>query len=195
MEKNESRKKMNNYQLGELFLKIVEIKRRIESGALNYKDTIDALQNVIENNGHIMAKVIKGVAEIRDLPHTVDLDEQPLEINGYMVVSHNGGGVFNFDDRAVTLFSEDIPKNGYQLKSLITNAFNGNMLDFLLNHQDLIPNDCREVYTCFLGTIYQDLQDDQPYIRAMYNYRDCYHSVLLPLDNDFDRCTPILLPA
>ncbi|MFA7377705.1 MAG: hypothetical protein WCZ15_02805 [Patescibacteria group bacterium] len=194
MEKNESRVKVNKYQLGELFLKIVEVKRRIESGALNYEETIEALQYVIENKGYIMAKTVKGVAELKYLPNIVDLNARPREFGGYMIGYHNGGGIFNFNNSKLVLFSENVPKNGFKLRKLKEMACNGNMLDFLLNHQELIPSACKEVYTCFLGTVYQDLQNDESFIRAMYYCNGRYHDSLLALDNDFDKSLPLLMP-
>lgn len=196
MEKqNESSKvKLSDFRLGGLFRKMDEIKRRIASGALDYDETMEALQFVIENKGFIMAKVARGVAELKDLPYMVSLEAQPKQLSGYIVSYHNGGGIFNFLSQGIDLFAPPSGmENGFKVKNTLDRPLNGNMLDFLLSHQDLIPQACRGKYTCFFGTIYRHIRDDEPYIRAMFYCDDRYQDMLIHLDSDFGEDMPILV--
>lgn len=195
MKRNESSTvKLSDYRLGGLFRKIDEIRRRIASGALDYDETMEALQLVVENKGYIMTKVVKGLAELTDIPYIVNLDAQPKTLTGYKASAHNGGGVFNFQHQSLDLFYPNPEReNGYKIRSALEGPLNANMLDFLLGHPELIPQECQGKYTCFFGTTYCSYRDDESFVRAIFYHQDRYQETLIPLDTDFGDEMPIMI--
>lgn len=103
------------------------------------------------------------------MKHVIDLNKQPLLVNSLeWVIDHKEGGLFEWDPKKVelALLEKQELRDGIDSYKIIEgladkNPFNANLLDYLLEHPDLIPKQweveltegwTREIF--FWGTIY-----------------------------------------
>ena len=112
----------------------------------------------------------------------VDCDADPLEIEGYTVISHKQIGLWKFNPCPAFYLSEiQKDKNnkthgtirGCELYQEITdkNVLNGNVLDFLLLHPGLIPKEWL-LPLPFWGSIYMENKTGQCFVRCLVHYLD-----------------------
>jgi hypothetical protein len=119
----------------------------------------------------------------------VDGNSEPLEFEGFTVVSHRKNGLWKWNPNTSFYLSEkQKDKNnethgtikGCQLYQEIAkqDVLNGNTLDFLLTHQTLIPRDWPFPLP-FWGTVYRRNSDGQCFVRCLVYYlSDSYGSKL-----------------
>jgi hypothetical protein len=95
--------------------------------------------------------------------HIVDLDADPFIPEGWSVEEHKKGGQFKYDPTEVELYLDEDQKNGKNIdgnklrKNLANqNVFNVNLLDFLLENPQLIPESWKGKAIFFWGTVYRD---------------------------------------
>jgi len=139
------------------------------------------------SEGNILAdvlKVIKGQAEIKMLEHLIDCDSVPFPSDGWSVEEHKKGGTFKFNPEKVSLYLSKKQKKGSiegnDLRKELANrqTLNANVLDYLLAHPELIPEEWKGKNIFFWGTIYRD-SDGSLYVRCL-SWRgskwgwDCY---------------------
>lgn len=96
--------------------------------------------------------------------HVIDLDADPhIPYEGWKVKEHRKGGQFTWDPVKLQLYlSEDQKDNKivgselccFELADKPT--LNANLLDYLLDHPDLIPEEWKGKAVFFWGTIYRD---------------------------------------
>lgn len=104
--------------------------------------------------------VIRGLGEVTITKHIIDCDADPIVPDGWEVVEHQEGGQFEWDSAKVALYLSDKQKSGViegnelrkELKS--QRVLNANVLDYLLAHPHLIPEEWRGKLVFFWGTIY-----------------------------------------
>jgi len=114
-------------------------------------------------------RVLLGQAEIKPVEHLIDLDAAPFVPEGWQVVEHKKGGQWKWDSNAVQLYLSDGQKDGKYVKGDKLReeikgkpVLNANVLDYLLAHPELIPEDWKKdekgntLFIHFWGIIYRD---------------------------------------
>lgn len=106
--------------------------------------------------------VLKGHAQIVKVKQVIDLDADPFVPDGWQVVEHQKQGEFEWDPAEVSLYLSNeqqgnIYIEGNKLREELKNqkVFNTNLLDYLLSHRELIPEEWKDKYILFWGTIYR----------------------------------------
>lgn len=116
------------------------------------------------SEGDILAnvlKVIKGQAEIKMIEPLIDCDTNPFIPDGWLVEEHKKGGLFKFDPAKISLYLSKKQKKGsiggHDLRKELSGkpVMNANVLDYLLAHPELIPEEWKGKYIFFWGTIYR----------------------------------------
>ena len=127
------------------------------------------------SEGDILAdvlKVIKGQAEIKIIERLIDCDSAPFIPNGWSVEEHKKSGFFKFDPAKISLYLSKKQKKGsiggHDLRKELSDkpVMNANILDYLLAHPELIPEEWKGKYIFFWGTIYR-LSDGGLYVRCL----------------------------
>lgn len=122
--------------------------------------------------GDLMARfrdVVRGYAQIATTEHVVDCDAKPFVPQGWKIEEHKKGGQVKLDLSKVRLHLSPNQINGKVIegnklrKELASEpVFNANVLDYLLAHPELIPEDWKRdeegnaCYIFFWGTVYRD---------------------------------------
>lgn len=115
--------------------------------------------------GNNLGKVrdyLRGIAEVKPVERLIDCDAKPFEPNGLTVESHKKDGKLVWDPEKVKLYFSrqqggEKCIEGNQLRKELEGkpVLNANVLDYLLAHQELIPEDWKGKYVFFWGTIYR----------------------------------------
>ena len=107
-------------------------------------------------------KVLRGYASIVVAKHVIDLDADPVVPDGWSVEAHRKDGQFTWDAAKVALFLAYGQQNGKyvegnKLRKELAEmpVFNVNLLDYLLKFPHLIPEEWKDKYIFFWGTIYR----------------------------------------
>ncbi len=94
--------------------------------------------------------------------YIIDTDKQPFIPEGLRIEKHIKGGKFEWNPAHVELYLSENQKNGNYitgnqlLKELKGKpVLNANVLDYLLAHPELIPEDWKGKYVFFWGTLYR----------------------------------------
>jgi hypothetical protein len=94
--------------------------------------------------------------------HLIDLDADPFVPNSWSVVEHQKGGQFKWDASTVSLCLSKKQQSskwieGHKLREELEGkpVFNANLLDYLLKHPRLIPEEWKGKYVFFWGTVYR----------------------------------------
>lgn len=128
-------------------------------------------------------KVMIGEAVITMVEHEIDLDTDPLIPERWTVLKgdHQKGGRIKWDAAKVNLY---LSKKQQQGKGVIGNSlykelsgrslYNANLLDYLLKNPHLVPDEWKDKYVFFWGTIYRDLGRN-PCVRYLYWNRGSWH--------------------
>lgn len=93
----------------------------------------------------------------------IDTDAPPkIPYSSWTVESHKGVGKIEWNPDKFKLYLSEKQKNGNWIKGFdlqkeleAQTPMNANVLDFLLEHQDLIPEDWKSQYVYFHGTVYR----------------------------------------
>lgn len=111
--------------------------------------------------------VVRGFAEIVPKQHVIDCDQDPFCPSGWKVESHQKSGRFTWDPTKVELHLSPNQQDGKvitgtKLQKELSGmpVLNANILDYLLAHPELIPEDWKGKYVNFWGTIYRDSDGD-----------------------------------
>ncbi len=109
-----------------------------------------------------LLQVQRGYAEIKTVGHVIDCEADPFVPKGWKVEEHQKkGGQFKWDASRVQLYLCDAQKKngieGNKLRKELASkkVLNANILDYLLAHPELIPEEWRDKYVFFWGTIYR----------------------------------------
>jgi hypothetical protein len=144
--------------------------------------------------------VLNGKAEISYPEHLIDCDVNPFIPNGWSVEEHKKGGMFKFNPEKISLYLSKKQKKGSiegnDLRKELANqpVLNANVLDYLLAHPELIPEEWKGKAVFFWGTIYRR-SDGRLSVRCLrwngseWNWRCCW------LGRDFDSGSPAALAS
>lgn len=135
----------------------------------------------------------------------VDLDADPLVPTGWKVEEHVKGGQFEWDPAKVALYLSEGQRNGKwiqgtQLRQELKakNPYNANLLDYLLAHPELIPEEWEErkseIPVSFWGTIYRD-PDGNLRVRYLHWSGGRWDWGFGWLDGDWSGPYPVAVPA
>ena len=120
-----------------------------------------------------LKSVVKGLAEIVVAKYIIDCDADRYLPDGWKVESHKKGGSLEWDSTKVRLHLSSNQQNGKciegnKLREELANesVLNANVLDFLLKHPELIPEEWKAKYVYFWGTIYR-ISDGSLYVRFL----------------------------
>jgi len=93
----------------------------------------------------------------------INCDSKPFVPPGFSVAEHQKGGQLEFDSQKVFLFLSENQKNGKSItasdlqKEIVgKKVLNADVLDYLLAHPKLIPEEWAGKCVLFMGTIYND---------------------------------------
>ena len=144
---------------------------------------------------------VRGIAEVVQREHIIDLDSPPFVPDGWKVEEHHRGGSFEWNPEKVSLFLTEEQQRGSYIRAHGLrkefegrNPFNANCLDYLLKHQELILEDWKWKQVFFWGTIYRDPRGHLC-VRCLswrdgrWRWRYCW------LDGDFSVNRPAAVPA
>jgi len=105
----------------------------------------------------------RGSANIIEEKHIIDCDADPFIPDGWTVVEHKKAGKLEWHLKKVALYLSERQKNcgriqGHALRQEIEGqpVMNACVLDFLLAHKELIPDEWEANNVLFWGTIYRD---------------------------------------
>ena len=105
--------------------------------------------------------ILYGKATIAYPEHLIDCDADPFVPEGWSVEKHIKSGSFQFDPTKISLYLSKKQKKGSivgnDLRTELADkpVLNANVLDYLLAHQELIPEEWKGKYIFFWGTIYR----------------------------------------
>lgn len=106
---------------------------------------------------------------IEQVKHIIDLDADPFVSEGWEVVEHVKGGQFEWDPAKISRYLSDEQQgdkliDGDKLREELKSqkVVNANLLDYLLAHQELIPEEWKNVFVFvfFWGTVYHNPAGD-----------------------------------
>lgn len=153
--------------------------------------------------GDILAqvrKVILGRAEIKPLLYLIDCDVAPYVLDGWKVEEHLKGGQYQWDPSKTQLYLSKKQKGGVvegnKLRQELAKqpVLNADVLDYLLQNPQLIPEDWKGKYVFFWGTVYRNSRGNL-YVRYLYWRGDEWRWVYNWLDNNFNNNNPAAVRA
>lgn len=113
------------------------------------------------------------LAEIKYPEHIIDCDADPFVPDGWQVEEHQKSGSFKWNPESVCFYLSKFQRKdevivGNKLRQELSGkpVLNANVLDYLMAHPHLIPEEWkkdehgRTSYIFFWGTIYRDRGDD-----------------------------------
>ncbi len=134
--------------------------------------------------GDLLARfrdVVRGYAQIAITKHVVDCDTKPFLPQGWKVEEHKKGGQLSLDMSKIRLHlspnqmnSKYIEGNRLHKELASQQVLNANVLDYLLAHPELIPEDWKRDadgntrYIFFWGTVYHRYSGDDLCVRYLY---------------------------
>ncbi|MDP3645911.1 MAG: hypothetical protein Q8R25_02390 [bacterium] len=157
---------------------------------------------IIDRHQHDQIKALAEAMVPQPKPeHLVDLDADPFIPNGWKVEEHQKGGQFKWDAAKIALYLSEPQKRGRGIEgNKLRNAlkgqpvFNANLLDYLLKNPHLIPEEWKDKYIFFWGTIYRG-SGGYLYVRYLYWYGGRWYWSNRWLDDDWDGLNPAALRA
>lgn len=145
--------------------------------------------------------VIRGKAEITYPQHLIDCDADPYIPSGWIVESHAKGGQLMFDRTKIKLYLSKAQEKGKAIegnklrKELVDQpVLNACVLDYLLAHLELIPDEWKDKAIFFWGTIYRSSVGN-PSVRFLAWHGGRWLWGVRRLDLDWDANGPAALLA
>ncbi|MFW0862079.1 MAG: hypothetical protein ACKKL6_00625 [Candidatus Komeilibacteria bacterium] len=136
-------------------------------------------------------RFLRGNVELTVKTHTIDCDADPFVPDGWKVEEHTKSRQFEWNTDKVELYLSDEQKKGFiegnKIRKLLKDkhALNANVLDYLLAHPELIPEEWKGKAICFWGTIYRN-SDGILCVRYLYWDGHRWHWCGDWLDDYFD---------
>jgi hypothetical protein len=113
-----------------------------------------------------LAEVLLPTKE-REEEHVIDCDADPFVPKGWKIEEHQKGGQFKWNSARMELSLDEGQQNGnvirgHELRKKLVGkpVLNANVLDYLLAHPHLIPEEWEGKTVLFWGTIYSDAFGD-----------------------------------
>jgi len=117
------------------------------------------------SEGDVLAdvrNVILGYSEIKPIENIINCDADPFLPSGWEIEEHKKSGKFVWNPSCVQLHLSPNQQNGkvivgHKLRTELAGkpVLNANVLDYLLVHPHLIPEEWKGKYVFFWGTIYR----------------------------------------
>lgn len=156
----------------------------------------------ILSEGDLLGKVLQvitGQAEIKMIEHFIDCDAGPFIPDGWIVEEHKKGGLWKWNPRIPLYLSKKQKKGsigGHDLLKELSDKpiLNANVLDYLLAHPELIPEEWKGKAIFFWGTIYRD-SDGHLRVRCLLWDGSRWDWHYFWLDNDFGSDNPAALAS
>ncbi len=133
--------------------------------------------------------------------HLIDLDADPFVPDGWQVEEHIKGGQMEWDPSKVVLYLDEKQKNGgvivgNKLRKKLNGkpVYNACLLDYLLAHPELIPEEWKGKAIFFWGTIYRG-SDGYLRVRYLVWRGGGWHWHCNWLVHDFNGDDPAAVPA
>ncbi|OHA68167.1 MAG: hypothetical protein A3B24_01200 [Candidatus Wildermuthbacteria bacterium RIFCSPLOWO2_01_FULL_48_16] len=129
-------------------------------------------------------RVLRGYAEIKLNEYVIDCDADPVELDGWTVVRHVKGGRYVWNPHRIILYvSPKRAVTGHQLREdlQVVPVLNVCVLDFLLAHPALIPQEWKGKFVCFYGTVYRNAGGRRE-VRNLFWDGERWYSEFIPLD-------------
>ena len=153
---------------------------------------------------YLMTRKVQLSMPINTDDYVIDLDADPFILEEWTVERHQKGGIFKWNPNEIQFYlSKRQMKgtiNGNKLSTKLTGkpVFNANLLDWLLIHQNLIPEEWKHDehgctrYIFFWGTIYRN-SSGALCIRYIYPFGGKWDWDLLWLGHDWNVQYPAAL--
>jgi hypothetical protein len=151
--------------------------------------------------------VLLGHAKVKILRHVINLNADPFIPNGWKVKHHEQGGSFKWDPAQVQFYLSEPQRKekmieGTTLRKALggKSVFNANLLDYLLAHPGLIPEEWKQdgkgrtLYIFFWGSIYRSLSGGLC-VRCLYWHDGSWRWSCIYLGDDWDVQFPAALRA
>ena len=116
------------------------------------------------DNIALVRDLLKEIPEAKEANFTIDCDAEPYAPEGSVVVYHQEDGIIKWTKSLISLYLSREQRDrklieGRRLREALEGAkgwrvLNANVLDFLLEHPELIPEEWKHQHVYFLGTIY-----------------------------------------
>lgn len=143
--------------------------------------------------------VLDRKSEIVAFENVIYCDADPFVPMDLEVAEHQQGGQFEWNPDKIELYFCDEQKNcveidGHELRQKLEERLvpNANVLDYLLKHPQLIPDEWKEKWIYFWGTIYRG-SDGSLYVRCLSCYKNQWSWRSVWLDTDLFDCSYSLL--
>lgn len=131
--------------------------------------------------------------------YVIDCDADPFVPEGWKVEKHQKGGKFEWDPSQIELYLDNGQLGGNSIvgsklrqKMSSKKIMNACVLDFLLAHPELIPEEWKGKRIFFWGTIYRN-SDGRLYVRFLYWNGDRWRRYCNWLDDVFRGSYPAAL--
>jgi hypothetical protein len=147
-----------------------------------------------------IGEVYRGEATILQ-GNWIDCAARPFVPNGWAVEDHQNGGIWKWDASKMKLYVSNNQKDGkvtkgHELRKELMQKLvvNANVLDYLLAHPHLIPEEWKGKAVFFWGTIYCDT-NGHLFVRCLYWRGDRWHWHYFWLVSGWSEHGPALLRA
>lgn len=168
--------------------------------------TPERFQRLLSNG--ILADVCDAKANLdcrlavqRGLKHIIDMDADPFIPDGWSMEEHLRGGMFTWDLSEVSLYLSTLLLErkfigGSELYEELKDkpVLNANVLDYLLAHLELIPEEWKGKYIFFWGTFYRNSSGFLS-VRCLYWFSNMWLWSFSSLDDYWSSDHSILIPA
>ncbi len=141
------------------------------------------LMNALAQDPKLFGQLLQvqlGFAEIKPIEHLINCDAKPFILSGSSIapdeeqLPNRVKGSFKWSSDQMKLYQSEPQRqgkgiNGYELKKKLMDkeVLPANVLDYLLAHPHLIPEEWKGKYVFFWGTIYRD-SSGGPCVRYLY---------------------------
>lgn len=151
---------MSSYTEGQVH----QLANKLEAEGFTPEDItkLGQLKNLSDIRG-----LFRGTHELRLVRHIIDCDAKPFIPDGWKVEKHRKDGQLEWNAEKVSLYLSQLQKDGKyiggnELRKELQGMFvyNANVLDYLLVHQELIPEEWKGKAVFFWGTIYRHSDGD-----------------------------------
>ncbi len=139
--------------------------RRVREGSLDLEKVVAAyqiMQDFADGKFPDLPGLVCGTHCIQPIEYFIDCDADPFLPDGWKVEEHQKGGIFKWTESLIGLHLDRGQQNGKCIgghdlrKALQTRkVLNANVLDFLLKHSELIPEEWKGKAVFFWGTVYR----------------------------------------
>lgn len=141
------RRRISNELLGQLVRRLDELKQCVDEGKIPAQRAIDDLKFLIDGKTFRV--------------YNIDCDAEPFVPEGWKKKSHKKDGIFEWTPARVRLYFSEHQRDGKSHRGIDIRkelasepVLNANVLDFLLAHNELIPEEWKGMKIYFWGTIY-----------------------------------------